>query len=186
MFLLWYVQAYNACVKHLMCGTMQTRTLVRVEAIITQLIFEHALRIRFKSETSADPSKDATLSSRAGQNLVGKLNNLVTSDLQSITEGKDFMLLFVNLPIQLVLCIWFLYAVLGWRCVSGQWRDFCRSPGSSAFVGLFTILVMLPIPGYIGKWVQTVQRELSKKSDSRMQTVSESLCLLQLHLSSSV
>ncbi|KAJ7489333.1 P-loop containing nucleoside triphosphate hydrolase protein [Mycena latifolia] len=141
-----------------------TRTLVRVEAIITQLIFEHALRIRFKSETAApDPSKgDAR--PRAGQNLVGKLNNLVTSDLQNITEAKDFMLLFVNLPIQLVLCIWFLYAVLGW----------------SAFVGLAAILIMLPVPGYVGKWVQTVQRELSQKTDSRVQTVSETMNVLRM------
>ncbi|KAJ7705435.1 P-loop containing nucleoside triphosphate hydrolase protein [Mycena rosella] len=141
-----------------------TRTLVRVEAIITQLIFEHALRIRFKSETSTDPGKGATPNPRASQNLVGKLNNLVTSDLQNITEAKDFMLLFVNLPIQLVLCIWFLYAVLGW----------------SAFVGLAAILLMLPIPGYVGKWVATVQRELSKKTDSRMQTVIETMNLLRM------
>jgi aryl carrier-like protein len=45
--------------------------------------------------------------------------------------------------------------------------------GSSAFVGLATILIMLPIPGYVGKWVQTVQRELSKRADSRIQSVSE-------------
>ncbi|KAJ7678094.1 hypothetical protein DFH06DRAFT_975898 [Mycena polygramma] len=128
-----------------------TRTLVRLEAIITQLIFQHALRIKL-------------VTSGNGQNLVGKLNNLVTSDLQNITEAKDFMLLFVNVPLQLVLCISFLYAVLGW----------------SAFVGLATILIMLPIPGYVGKWVQTVQRELSKKTDSRIQSVSETMSLLRM------
>ncbi|KAJ7088653.1 multidrug resistance-associated ABC transporter, partial [Mycena epipterygia] len=141
-----------------------TRTLVRVEAIITQLIFEHALRIRFKSETSAGANKGTGLPPRSDQNLIGKLNNLVTSDLQNITEAKDIMLLFVNLPVQLTLCIWFLYVVLGW----------------SAFVGLAVILIMLPIPGYVGKWVQTVQRELSKKTDSRMQSVSETMNLLRM------
>lgn len=39
---------------------------------------------------------------------------------------------------------------------------------------------MLPIPGYVGKWVQTVQRELSRKTDSRMQSVSESAYLFEL------
>ncbi|KAJ7768239.1 multidrug resistance-associated ABC transporter [Mycena metata] len=141
-----------------------TRAIVRLEAILTQLIFEHALRIRFKSEKSAETTKGAAPTSRADQNLVGKLNNLVTSDLQNITEGKDFMLLFVNMPLQLVLCIWFLYAVLGW----------------SAFVGLAAILFMLPIPGYVGKWVQTVQRDLSKKTDSRVQSVSETMNLLRM------
>ncbi|KAJ7472355.1 hypothetical protein B0H11DRAFT_1867129 [Mycena galericulata] len=135
-----------------------TRTLVRVESIITQLIFAHALRIRFKSETSSDSSKGA------GQNLVGKMNNLVTSDLQNITEAKDFMLLFVYFPLQLGLCIWFLHTVLGW----------------SAFVGLAAIIVMLPVPGYVGKWVQTVQRELAKKTDSRVQSVSETMNLIRM------
>ncbi|KAF7377593.1 p-loop containing nucleoside triphosphate hydrolase protein [Mycena sanguinolenta] len=105
-----------------------TRTLVRLEAIITQLIFEHALRIRFKSETSMDINQSSGSTARGSRNLVGKLNNLVTSDLQNITDAKDFMLLFVNMPLQLILCIWFLYVVLGW----------------SAFVGLATILMMLP------------------------------------------
>ncbi|KAJ6611201.1 hypothetical protein B0H10DRAFT_2165893 [Mycena sp. CBHHK59/15] len=141
---------------------MVTRTLVRVEAIITQLVFNHALRIRFKSETSEAPHTGAK--PRADQNLVGKLNNLITSDLQNITEAKDFMLLFVYMPLQLILCIWFLYVVLGW----------------SAFVGMAAIIVMLPIPGYVGKWVQAVQRELSKKTDARVQSVSEVMNLLRM------
>ncbi|KAJ7233850.1 P-loop containing nucleoside triphosphate hydrolase protein [Mycena haematopus] len=141
-----------------------TRALVRLEAIITQLVFEHALRIRFKSEASIDASKSAGTTSRGNNHLIGKLNNLVTSDLQNITEAKDLMLLFVNMPLQLILCIWFLYVVLGW----------------SAFVGLATILMMLPIPGYVGKWVQTVQRELSKKTDARIQSVSETMNLLRM------
>ncbi|KAF8201224.1 P-loop containing nucleoside triphosphate hydrolase protein [Mycena galopus ATCC 62051] len=120
-----------------------TRTLVRLEAIITQLIFEHALRIRFKSETSMDSIKGAGSASRGGRNLVGKLNNLITSDLQNITEPRTS-------------CFY------------------------SAFVGLATIIIMLPIPGYVGKWVQTVQRELSKKTDSRIQSVSETMNLLRM------
>ncbi|KAJ7750388.1 hypothetical protein DFH07DRAFT_1062096 [Mycena maculata] len=139
-----------------------TRTLVRVESIITQLVFEHALRIRCNIETSTDSGIGKT--SRTSQNLVGKLNNLVTSDLQNITEAKDFMLLFVYFPLQLGFCIWFLHTVLGW----------------SAFVGLAAIILMLPVPGYIGQWVQTVQRELSKKTDSRMQSVSETMNLLRM------
>ncbi|KAJ7182749.1 ABC transporter transmembrane region-domain-containing protein [Mycena crocata] len=134
------------------------KTLVRVEAIISQLVFEHALRIRFKAETSADGSP------RADQILIGKLNNLVTSGLRNITEAKDFMLLLVHMPLQLALCVWFLYVVLGW----------------SAFVGLAAIITMLPIPGYVGQWVQTVQRELSKKTDARMQAVSEAMNLLRM------
>jgi len=40
---------------------IQTRTLVRTEAIITQLVFDHALRIRIKEETA--PSSPPSISS---------------------------------------------------------------------------------------------------------------------------
>jgi|SRR6266850_2711012 len=135
--------------------TLQTGTLVRVSAIVTQLVFEHALRIRMKAETSsstrttpvatpntlseattpdnvsiagdnivAEPASGS--SEEAGQstssssikgkqregshpptpvgdddsedlgkssNLVGKMNNLVSTDLDNLVEGRDFLLL---------------------------------------------------------------------------------------------
>ncbi|PPR05406.1 hypothetical protein CVT24_008020 [Panaeolus cyanescens] len=138
---------------------ISTRTLARTEVLLTQLVFEHSLRIRLKSETppqeasvndnastvvgtpdsasiaeSSDQSskKQATDSSDAastasgpgpssassrtvvgqGQqkkdvqaspptpvpdlkkrdsgNLIGKINNLVTTDVNNIVEGRDF------------------------------------------------------------------------------------------------
>ena len=147
----------------------QTGTVVRMEGIITELIFEHALRIRMKAEIplsekpssgestlvptpdtvpvvesecqvegatrhgdSARPSgnsnetiltrnqtitltdkskackgkrKDVDLSKTkdiqvtkseqqlTSRNLLGKLNNLVSTDLSNITHGRDFMML---------------------------------------------------------------------------------------------
>lgn len=133
--------------------THQTGSLVRTSAIITQLIFEHALRIRVKAETSSSPratpavtpaARSGTTSpdnvsvvdnigpetaGRSGEedeqpttsltikakqkeelpaslasedddedpgkasNLVGKMNNLVSTDLENIIEGRDFLLL---------------------------------------------------------------------------------------------
>jgi len=120
---------------------------VRTEGIITQLVFNHALRIRIKAVLPVDicsennRSTGATMSitearegpngsgdenisesipasirsttkSRKGKqkakdaqhlvdmpmskestadNLVGKINNLVTTDLNNITEAKDFL-----------------------------------------------------------------------------------------------
>lgn len=175
----------------------KTRTLVRAEGIITQLVFEHSLRIRVKAETSssantpavsgaATPIHDgtpestttserqslfspqetgdhdtlhsvsATTQSRddtlrastitaqstasggnvkkggkskkvedpktepqsSAENLVGKINNLVTTDLGNITDSRDFLLVLIYIPVQITLCIVFLYAVLGWRCVA--------------------------------------------------------------------
>lgn len=122
------------------------RIIVRTESLITQLVFNHALRVRIEAETADDAkSKDelasdeattvkireenlmgATLDhpaegdgdvfddpqtiapedgdadvkaavdptkSKAGENLVGKINNLCTSDLANINGARDFLLL---------------------------------------------------------------------------------------------
>ncbi|KAF5377185.1 hypothetical protein D9615_006331 [Tricholomella constricta] len=222
-----------------------TRTLVRAECIITQLVFEHSLRIRVKAETNTDspsasprpsapitPDTDSTMSSfppdsdsaaastsghhseltgttevgtahsrddtlgassssvksdsskkgkgraakpfkgaesepaasSSADNLVGKINNLVTTDLANIVESRDFLLVLIYIPLQITLCIVFLYFVLGW----------------SAFVGLATILLLFPIPGYVAKRIQDVQVVRLKATDARVQTVTETMNVLRM------
>ena len=134
-----------------------TRTLVRTEGLLTQLVFEHSLRIRLKAEasnekiednfnvsgtqdsasvtegTSVDSNsgertsqssttvsrdsssdsqstsnglvkgkdsstlksdtKSATKDKKEAQNLIGKINNLVTTDLGNIVDGRDFLMI---------------------------------------------------------------------------------------------
>lgn len=64
------------------------------------------------SNLPKDVDKDK---SSSGENLVGKINNLVTTDLANIVEARDFLLAAVYIPLQITLCIIFLYVVLGWR-----------------------------------------------------------------------
>ncbi|KAF8058246.1 hypothetical protein FPV67DRAFT_1565726 [Lyophyllum atratum] len=220
-----------------------TRTLVRAEGLITQLVFEHSLRIRVKAETatsspsaSPDPSSPATLDtdsvvsipspdnesaegitsghqnelagttdvdtmhsrddtlrassssikssgSKKGKgkaerpskepelegnssadNLVGKINNLVTTDLANIVDSRDFLLVLLYIPLQVTLCIVFLYLLLGW----------------SAFVGLAAILLLFPIPGYVAKQIKDVQVVRLKATDARVQTVTETMNVLRM------
>ncbi|KAG5728585.1 ATP-binding cassette transporter abc4 [Termitomyces sp. T112] len=216
-----------------------TRTLVRAEGIITQLIFEHSLRIRVKAETEAgapststgpftpiasdidsitstlppdddggvvshsseltgsseadtlhspdthraSPSSIECSSSKKGkekitksveeseregissaENLVGKITNLVTTDMNNITESRDFLLVLIYIPLQIILCIIFLYLVLGW----------------SAFVGLVSIIMLFPIPGYVAKRIQDVQIVRLKATDARVQTVTETMNVLRM------
>ncbi|KIY48677.1 P-loop containing nucleoside triphosphate hydrolase protein [Fistulina hepatica ATCC 64428] len=178
---------------------ISTGNLVRVQSIITQLIFEHALRIRMKAQLAesakptpsasgsatpnsaavaaaaiAAPAKDdkgkasdkasAKATDRRSNNLVGRLNNLVTSDMDSMTAGRDFIFLFTFIPLQITLSIAFLYNVLGW----------------SAFVGLATLLALFPLPGMVTKWMQRVQREQAKRTDARVQTISETMSVLRM------
>ena len=223
-----------------------TRTLVRTEVLLTQLVFEHSLRIRLKAEAPTDakptPEADAKLlrpesaasvvttdsasvstsgdvsevasgsgstcessevstvvpsrepsktssqttlkastdpkakeskekpkedSKKSDGNLIGKINNLVTTDLNNITSGRDFLMIstphistlcgtlalkcwvsvVLYVPLQITLCLTFLYQVLGW----------------SAFVGFAVMLALLPIPGYVAAKLRQAQKEKMKK-----------------------
>ncbi|PSR81333.1 hypothetical protein PHLCEN_2v6412 [Hermanssonia centrifuga] len=192
-----------------------TSTDVRVQGIITSLVFDHALRMRLKAEisdkqrtsisdpitssntpsssiggsemegsttahlleTSASTSTTAVVVSQevdhtkatpfevkeeeaesdpkaTGDNLVGKLNNLVTSDLNNISKGCDFLLVVVSAPLQIALAMWFLYGVLGW----------------SAFIGLAVMFLLLPLPAWVASLMNDVQQQ-------QMKSVSTFLCL---------
>ncbi|KAF7368478.1 Multidrug resistance-associated ABC transporter protein [Mycena venus] len=207
---------------------INTRSLVRAEAIITQLVFAHSLRIRMKAETAAmkdtddapvvesppsapaagssgdstggsvtpqnggsasrsddgstivhastssiksaaskPPSKPAKKDAKAKKSegsLIGKINNLVTVDLGNIVESRDFLMLFVSIPGQLGVGIWFLYTVLGW----------------SVWVGVASIILLVPAPGYMAKLVQSVQKERLKRTDNRIQSVTEAVNVLRM------
>lgn len=82
---------------------MQTRSLARMEAVFTTLIFEHALRLRTKSgivdsAKGQPPDTRATSQNAASSDsgsLVGRIMNLAASDLDNITAGRDFLMLCV-------------------------------------------------------------------------------------------
>ncbi|KAH9028054.1 hypothetical protein EDB83DRAFT_2526416 [Lactarius deliciosus] len=203
-------------------------TLVRVTAIVTQLVFEHALRIRVKAETSssseATPSATPEVGSEAttpdsgstveintvseevggsseetrseqssiagssikgkrkeeaprsdsgsedseeprdSRNLVGKMNNLISTDLENIVDGRDFLLLILYFPLQVVICIWFLYDILGW----------------STFVGMAVMITLFPILGTIARKIQKVQKEAVKRTDARVQAATETMGVLRM------
>ncbi|KAI0768310.1 P-loop containing nucleoside triphosphate hydrolase protein [Trametes elegans] len=185
------------------------RLSLRIQAIVTELVFEHSLRIRIKAEASdtveatsggttavatpdvgsqvvsessetedlqtggvehtdqnpvsgsgstgkgkstqpaaVEMESNAATSNTGGKDLVGRINILVSSDLSNLDSmGLYAIVFFVELPLQVALCIVFLYRILGW----------------SALVGLATMLVTLPLPGYITSWLQGTQREKMKR-----------------------
>ncbi|EMD41558.1 hypothetical protein CERSUDRAFT_128415 [Gelatoporia subvermispora B] len=159
-----------------------TRMTVRTEAIITQLVFTHALRIRatgiagkpdygrnldsgpVELAESADADFSDTDSTGVSAHIVGKLNNLVTSDLRNIYHGCDILYIILYLPVQSGLCIWFLYTVLGW----------------SAFVGMAVMISLFPVPGLFARFIQTVQSEKMSQTDSRVQVVSDVLRVIRM------
>ncbi|EJF61844.1 P-loop containing nucleoside triphosphate hydrolase protein [Dichomitus squalens LYAD-421 SS1] len=149
---------------------MMNRLNIRNDAIVTELLFEHALRIRVKSETSrsADEPQEGGNAGNASEkqgNLVGRLNNLVASDLENVRQGnKMWLQLFVKVPILIVANISFVYGVLGY----------------SALIGLASIIALLPVPGYLSKRIQRYQIEKMNKTDSRVQLISEILNVIRM------
>ncbi|KAF9564162.1 P-loop containing nucleoside triphosphate hydrolase protein [Agrocybe pediades] len=189
---------------------VQTKIRVRIQAVLTQLVFEQSLRMRVKAEMPSDasipsasellvvganevvptpslsdtqqpddvistPSTAQVLSvvsapvpakKSAGdaENLIGKINNLVSSDLDTIVEGTDLFSLPLFIPLQIILSIVFLYKVLGW----------------SAILGLLTMVATGPIGGYTGKIVHDMQIIKMKLTDARVQSISEAVGVLRM------
>jgi hypothetical protein len=100
-----------------------------------------------KSTAIKQPPKPAK-DKKSESSLVGKINNLVTVDLGNIgahllsylkgradgasVESTEFLRLFIAIPLQIAVGIWFLHALLGW----------------SVWVGVALIILLLPVPGY--------------------------------------
>ncbi|KAJ7134490.1 P-loop containing nucleoside triphosphate hydrolase protein [Mycena epipterygia] len=131
-----------------------TRNKTQAEGIMLQLIFAHSLRIRMNSE-----AKDADT-----RNLVGRINNLSTSDVANLTDVMDIWIHILLFPLQVALSIWFLYLILGW----------------SSFVGLAVILITLPLPSYLAKTMQSFQISSRQKTDTRVQQATETMNVLRM------
>ncbi|KAJ7646982.1 P-loop containing nucleoside triphosphate hydrolase protein [Roridomyces roridus] len=144
---------------------VSTHMMVNTTAIITQLVFEHALRIRVKAETG-NKAKDAEDPAKKGKtaNLQGKMTNLVTTDLSTINEARNILFLVILVPVQIVAAIVFLYQILSW----------------SAFVGMGVMVALFPLPGYVAKLQQAFQKKTMEKTDARVQTVTETINVLRM------
>ncbi|CCM05744.1 uncharacterized protein FIBRA_07976 [Fibroporia radiculosa] len=151
------------------------------EAILTHLIFNHALHMRMRAEisetqTTGDSAKgkqksgntssaDNNLNNEQKQkNATGKINNLITSDLGALKIVEALLLMIWGFPLQIILNIYFLYIILGW----------------SAFAGLATIVLLFPVPGKIASYIETCQKEKMKQTDARVQNVTESITVIRM------
>ncbi|KAF7299693.1 ATP-binding cassette transporter [Mycena chlorophos] len=213
---------------------INTRTLVRTESILTQLLLAHSLRIRMKAEldenkekqettpatpqpepasasasapaagqenvrpassegdetesatvhassasvksaksvgtttttttTAADKKADKKDPKKGPTNIVGRLNNLITSDLASVVDSRDFLVILLYCPAQIILGIYFLYVLLG----------------NAVWVGVASILLLAPAPGYMARQVQKIQKQRMKRTDARISTVSEAVNVLRM------
>ncbi|KAF9261735.1 hypothetical protein L218DRAFT_1001520 [Marasmius fiardii PR-910] len=114
--------------------------------------------------SSGEPRSTKSAKENSHSNMIGKIINLASTDIQTILDSKDYIRLIIYTPIQLVLCVTFLYFVLGW----------------SAFVGLGVIILSLPIPGVLASLVRKVQVNRMKQTDARVQAVTEIMNVIRM------
>ncbi|CEL54793.1 ATP-binding cassette transporter abc4 OS=Schizosaccharomyces pombe (strain 972 / ATCC 24843) GN=abc4 PE=3 SV=1 [Rhizoctonia solani AG-1 IB] len=178
--------------------------LVRAEAIITQAIFEHSLRLRMTSEVPGKASGTSDVASErtvaeggeacvshtpegsestavaAGtdstgtkgnepvddseSNLIGKINNLMSTDLGNIVEGRDFLFLVTYVPFEIVCSAILLYWILGW----------------SAVVGMISMALFFPLPRKVAQLVNGIQEEKMKRADARVQNITEVMSVIRM------
>ncbi|KAL1942566.1 hypothetical protein VTO73DRAFT_6168 [Trametes versicolor] len=113
----------------------------------------------------AESVKTVDTEKSENKHLIGRINNLVSSDLANFENvGICVVFILVESPFQIALCIVFLYQILGW----------------SAIVGLITMLVSLPLPGYLTKHIQGAQQEKMKRTNARVQTVTEMMGVIRM------
>jgi hypothetical protein len=86
-------------------------------------------------------------STDASQNLVGKMNNLISTDLNNIGTGGEITQVFYFGPLMILVSTAFLYTVLGW----------------SAFVGLGLTILLLPVPIQTAKLLSNASKEVLKR-----------------------
>ncbi|KAF8722474.1 P-loop containing nucleoside triphosphate hydrolase protein, partial [Rhizoctonia solani] len=145
---------------------------VRVDAIVTQVLFDHSLRIRMAEDSSSDSVqksfqgieyKRGALAltteeqKRPTSYLIGRIHNLMSTDVNNISQDFLFVLFFA--PLRIVFNTLFLYWILGW----------------SAIIGLVCMILLLFVPGKVVRLINKIQIEWAKKTDSRVQLIIESL-----------
>lgn len=98
--------------------------------------------------------------------------------MQAIGQAAEFIQVFLAGPLIILLTVAFLYTILGWRCilpfVSVYW--FLMLTFLSALVGFAVLLVQMPFPALFTRWLQGAAQEMAKKSDDRVEMVTESKC----------
>lgn len=148
-----------------------TRLIVRVKAALTQSLLLKTMKISFTSAASnkkddastavGDESKEGTGKAFTSpeHSKVGMINNLMSTDLEQLTEARDFFLLIGSAPIELIFAVWFLYDLLGW----------------SSLVGVALMLLSMAVPGITAKILARIQIKSRKATDARIGVTTEAL-----------
>ncbi|KAF5389182.1 hypothetical protein D9757_003439 [Collybiopsis confluens] len=145
---------------------MACRNNVQISGVLNQLLLRHALKIRTDSGHHPREQKEKS-------NFTGRLNNLAASDAAEVAGRSDYWIVFVSFPLELALCLWFLYAMLKWRYLIPPRAMMVTDTITSAMIGFAFILLCVPVPRYIAEILRGIETKKKYKTDARIQTVTE-------------
>lgn len=85
----------------------------------------------------------------------GRIVNLLSSDTSNVINSLTYLLMLLEVPIQLVIALFFLYTLLGW----------------ASFAGLAVLAVTIPLNNWITRQNKSIMKELFKARDERINQV---------------
>ncbi|GJJ74847.1 ATP-binding cassette, subfamily C (CFTR/MRP), member 1 [Entomortierella parvispora] len=104
--------------------------------------------------------KSLKLSSAAKQkSTAGEINNHMSVDAERWPDAITFMPMFISIPYELAIGLWMLYNQIGW----------------SVFVGLATIIALMPIQALIAKYFMKAKAAKLEAMDGRVRIMNEIL-----------
>ncbi|KAJ7301392.1 hypothetical protein DFH08DRAFT_1090225 [Mycena albidolilacea] len=109
-------------------------------------------------------TSDNTGAADSPYNLILKTKSRRPRSQVSGTETPPTPALLEQARIDLAVGMWFLYMVLGWL----------------VWVGVASIILLVPVPGYMARLVQSVQRERLKRTDDGVQSIGEAVEVLRM------
>ncbi|KAL7413558.1 P-loop containing nucleoside triphosphate hydrolase protein [Mrakia frigida] len=143
---------------------VSTRFMCRAESILTQVLFEHSLRIQLREDPTAKKEGADGEPAKAGGNLVGQISNHMSSDLDSLIGARMIMLSAISAPLGIAVSVFGLYKILGW----------------SAFVGISFLILTSPLPAKLAMVQHGTQKLFTEAADARVTRITEAINSLRI------
>ncbi|KAF8938141.1 multidrug resistance-associated protein 3 [Dissophora ornata] len=104
--------------------------------------------------------KSLRLSSAAKQkSTAGEINNHMSVDAERWPDVASFLAMYISIPYEMAIALWLLYQQIGW----------------SVFVGLGTIIIMIPVQGVIARVYTKAKSAKLEAMDQRVRLMNEIL-----------
>eukprot|EP00796_Vickermania_ingenoplastis_P006509 gene6509-4688_t len=145
VFFVFILSAVQSCSSH-KYDHISIRAAAVFENAATAVVFEKCLKVSGRFLLLPEMS-------------LGRLMNMITSDVDAIGSLNWYIMYFWSAPLQLILCMYLLFGLVGW----------------SALCGVAVLLLTLPLQGVLSKKSQDIREQLAVVVDTRIRRTNEFL-----------